>query len=82
MAAVNRRFLLEGWFFILMGTCQCKRRRKRQRTHKFWVREIFQKREIRYFAVGNAVHPGIVAVATIIIGTLSRDDDDVDENGT
>ena len=66
MAAVNRRFLLEGWFFILMGAFQRKRRRERQRTRKFWVKEIFQKREFRYFrSVGNAVHPGIVAVATI-----------------
>ena len=65
MAAVNRRFLLEGFFFILMGAFQRKRRREKQRTHTFGVREIFQKREFRYFAVGNAVHPGIVAVATI-----------------
>ena len=65
MAAVNRRFLLEGWSFILMGAFQRKRRQERQRTHRFWVRGIFQKREFRYFAVGNAVHPGIVAVATI-----------------
>ena len=66
MAAVNRRFLLEGWFFIL-GAFQRKRRRERQRIHRLWVREIFQKREFRYFAVGNAVHPGIVAVATIAV---------------
>ena len=52
-------------FFILMGAFQRKRPRERQRTHRVWVREIFQKREFRYFAVGNAVHPGIVAVATI-----------------
>ena len=66
MAAVYSRFLLEGWIFILMGAFQRKRRRERQRTHKFWVREIFQKREFRYFAVGNAVHPGIVAVDPVI----------------
>ena len=65
MAAVNSRFLLEGWFFIPMGSFQRKRRRERQRTHKFWVREFFQKREFWYLAVGNAVHPGIVAVTTI-----------------
>ena len=46
-----------------MGASQRKRRRERQRTHRFWAREI--SREFRYFAVGNAVHPGIVAVATI-----------------
>ena len=50
-----------------MGAFQRKRRRERQRTHKFWVREIYQKREFRYFAVGNALHPGIVAVATIAV---------------
>ena len=50
-----------------MGAFQRKRRRERQRTHKFLVREIFQKREFRYFAVGNAVHPGIVAVTTIAV---------------
>ena len=55
MAAVNSRFLL----------AQRKRRQERQITHKCWVREIFQKREFKYFAVGNAVHPGILAVATI-----------------
>ena len=72
MAAVNRRFLLEGWFFILMGAFQRKRRRERQGTHKCWLREIFQKREFRYFAVGNAMHPGIVAVATIaVIATIA-----------
>ena len=48
-----------------MGAFQRKRRRERQGTHKFWLREIFQKREFRYFAVGNAVHHGVVAVATI-----------------
>ena len=48
-----------------MGASQRKRRRERQRTHRFWIREIFQKREFRYFADGNAVHPGMVAVATI-----------------
>ena len=74
MAAVNSRFLLEGWFFILMGAFQRKRRRERQRTHKFWVREIFQKREFRYFAVGNAVHLGIVAVAAIaVIATIAEE---------
>ena len=75
MAAVNSRFLLEGWLFIVMGAFQRKRRRERQRTHKFWVhREIFQKREFRYFAVGNAVHPGIAAVATIaVIATIARE---------
>ena len=50
-----------------MGAFERKRRRERKRTHKFWVREIFQKREFRYFAVGNAVHSGIVAVATIAV---------------
>ena len=65
MAAVNRRFLLESYFFILMCAFHRKRQRERQRTHRFWVREIFQKREFRYFAARNAVHPGIVAVATI-----------------
>ena len=55
-----------------MSPFQRKRRRDRQRTHKFWVREIFQKREIQYFAVGNAVHPGIVAIATIaVIATIA-----------
>ena len=53
MAAANRRFPLEGWFFILMGAFQRKRRREKQGTHKFWVQEIFQKREFRYFAVGE-----------------------------
>ena len=67
MAAVNSWSLLKGWIFILMGAFQRKRRRERQRAHNFWVREIFQKREFRYFAVGNAVHPGIVAVATIAV---------------
>ena len=65
MAAVNRRLLLEGCFFILMGAFQRKRRRERQIIHRLWVREIFQKREFWYFAVGNAVHPAMVAVATI-----------------
>ena len=69
MVAVNRRFLFEDCSFILMGAFQRKRRRERQRTHRSWVREIFQKREFRYFAVGNAVHPGIVAVATIAVIT-------------
>ena len=32
---------------------------------RFWFREIFQKREFRYFAVGKAVHPGIFAVSMI-----------------
>ena len=50
-----------------MGAFQRKRRREKQRTHKFWVGEILQKREFRYFVVGNAVHPGIVAVATIAV---------------
>ena len=60
-------------FKALMGAFQRKRRRERQRTHKFWVREIFQKREFRYFAVDNAVHPGIVAVATIAaIATIAE----------
>ena len=62
-ARVIHIIIIKGWFFILMGVFQRKRRRERQRTHKFWVREISQKREFRYFAVGNAVHPGIVAVA-------------------
>ena len=49
-----------------MGALERKRRRVRHRTHsEFWVREIFQERGFRYFAVGNVVHPGIVAVATI-----------------
>ena len=65
MAALNRRFLLEGWFFIVMGAFQRKRQRERQRTHRVWVPEILQKKEFRYFVVGNAVHPGIVAVAMI-----------------
>ena len=54
-AAVNHRFLLEGWlFFYLMGVSSRKRRRERQR---FWVRK---ERNFWYFAVGNAVHPGIL----------------------
>ena len=62
----------EGWIFILMGAFQRKRLPERQGTHKFCVREIFQKRKFRYFAVGNAVHPGIVAVATIaVIATIA-----------
>ena len=55
-----------------MGAFQSKRRRERQRTHRFWVREVFQKREFRYFAVGNAIHLGIVAVAAIaMIATIA-----------
>ena len=50
-----------------MCAFQRKRQRERQRTYRFWVREIFQKRDFRYFAVGNALHPGIVAVATIAV---------------
>ena len=64
MAAVNRRFLLEGKFFLLIGVFQRKRRRQRQRTLRFRVQEIFQKVEFWYFAVGNAVHSGSFAVAT------------------
>ena len=47
MAAVNRRLLLEAWifFFLRMDVFQRRRRRERQRTHRFCVREIFQKRE-------------------------------------
>ena len=72
MAAVNRPFLLESWSFILMGSFQRKRRRGRQTTRRFGVREIFQKRKFRYFAVRNAVHYGIVALAMIaVIATIA-----------
>ena len=68
MADVKRRFQLQGCFLILWGAFQRKQRREKQRNrHRFWVQEIFQKRTFRYFAVGNALHPGTFADAAITI---------------
>ena len=49
MAVVNSRFLLGSWYFMLTSVFQRERRQERQRTHIFWVRDIFQKRGILVF---------------------------------
>ena len=42
MAAINKQFLLQLNLFVLLAImCQQKKRKK----HRFWVREIFQKRQ-------------------------------------
>jgi hypothetical protein len=42
MAALNREFLLQLNLFILLAIRQQQRKRKK---HRFWVKDIFQKRE-------------------------------------
>ena len=65
-AAVDHRILLEGCFFLLMGVFQRTRRSERQRTHRRWVREIFQIDRL------PAVPSGIVKRAREIAELKSR----------
>ena len=42
MAAINKEFLLQLNFFVLLTIM---RQQKKMKKHRFWVREIFQERQ-------------------------------------
>ena len=66
VATVNRRFPLEGCFlYILMGVFNINDDGENKEPIDLGFKRSFQKKEFWYFAVGNVVHPGIFAVATI-----------------
>ena len=74
MAAVNRRFLLDGCFLYLWVLFNVNDDGKDKELINFGFERSSRRGIFRYFAVGNAVHPGIVAVATIAVITGSLRD--------
>ena len=45
MAAINRRAGLVAIYLVVLAVVRWRRDRKLIRKHRFWVREIFRKRE-------------------------------------